>query len=411
MLKRVVIISDYAYVAGGVSKVAIASALRLAERGYEVLFASAVGPADERLTQAGIKVSCLNQADLLGDPSRMRALTRGLWNAAGQRLIDDVLADCAPAETVVHFHQWTKAFSPSVFASRRLKAFPRTLTHHDYFVACPNGGFLLYPQGRICDYRAMSAACVICNCDARNYSHKIWRVTRQMVQNALPDGPRGFAHQIFVSGFTRDILKPYLAPQAMLHVVGNPIDVAKGPRISAEANRDFVFIGRLSREKGGVLFAQAAKALGVPAVFIGEGECREEIAAANGSAEITGWVSGADVQQRLDRARFMIFPSLWYESQPLSVQEAQSRGIPCLLGDRSAAREMVADNETGLYFKNGDVEDLTRKMALLSDDALVRRLSENAYQRFWAAPRGIDAHVDNLLSVYDQVMRTHAQAA
>lgn len=411
MLKRVVIISDYAYVSGGVSKVAIASAVRLAERGYEVRFVSAVGPADERLTRAGITVSCLNQADLLGDPSRLRALTRGLWNSAGQRLVDGVLADCAPAETLVHFHQWTKAFSPSVFASQRLKAFPRTLTHHDYFVACPNGGFLLYPQSRICDYRAMSMACITSNCDARNYSHKMWRVARQVAQNALPNGPREQTHQIFVSGFTRDILKPYLAPHATLHVVGNPIDVAKGPRINAEANRDFVFIGRLSREKGGVLFAQAAKALGVPAVFIGEGECRAEIAAANPAAEITGWVSGADVQQRLDRARFMIFPSLWYESQPLSVQEAQSRGIPCLLGDRSAACEMVADNETGIYFRNGDVADLTRKMALLSDDALVRRLSENAYQRFWATPRGIDAHVDNLLAVYDQVMRSHAQAA
>ncbi|MCZ6774053.1 MAG: glycosyl transferase family 1, partial [Proteobacteria bacterium] len=78
MLTDIVIISDYAHVTGGSAKVAIESAIGLAERGLRVHFLSAVSPIDERLQAADVTVYCLEQRDVLTDPNRFRATLRGL---------------------------------------------------------------------------------------------------------------------------------------------------------------------------------------------------------------------------------------------------------------------------------------------------------------------------------------------
>jgi glycosyltransferase involved in cell wall biosynthesis len=410
-MQRVIIVSDFAQFQGGAAKVAMNSAVGLAARGIEVIFFCAVGPVHESLKTSGVVPHCLEQHEIIDDPSRVRAFKNGLWNTSAKDALGELLSKYSPDDTIVHFHQWTKALSPSVFSAKHLSDFPRTVTHHDYFVACPNGGFFQYPKGQICELKPLSMKCITSNCDPRHRAHKVWRMGRQYVQNSLKGGPGTFQNQIFVSKFTRDILQPYVDPKAALHWIGNPINVQKMDRVVAEKNEEFIFLGRFSVEKGGPLFAEAAKRLGVKAVFIGDGERRADIERANSDVEITGWVPSTVVEERLKRARFLIFPSLWYECQPLSVQECASRGIAALVGDRSAARELVTDQKTGLYFKNGDLDDLTEKLSLLRDDDRVRDLSTAAYESFWSGPRDIEFHVDELLAIYDRTVQDHKRAS
>ena len=55
---------------------------------------------------------------------------------------------------------------------------------------------------------------------------------------------------------------------------------------------------------------------------------RARVAAAAPSSEITGWLAPDEVKQRLQSARYLAFPSLWYECQPLATIEALLRGVP-----------------------------------------------------------------------------------
>src|SRR3546814_355534 len=70
------------------------------------------------------------------------------------------LATVDRRETVVHFHQWTKAFSPSVFAAVADRGIPAVVSMHDYFLACPNGAYFNFPRNAPCSLRPLSPACI-----------------------------------------------------------------------------------------------------------------------------------------------------------------------------------------------------------------------------------------------------------
>jgi glycosyltransferase involved in cell wall biosynthesis len=144
-------------------------------------------------------------------------------------------------------------------------------------------------------------------------------------------------------------------------------------------------------------------------VFIGDGEEREQILKSNGSAEITGWVTPQEVYARLAGARALVFPSIWYEMQGLTVAEAASMGVPSIVGDRSAAREYVQDGITGLYMRGASAEDLAAKLTMLEDDAILKRLSIAAYDDFWRKPNSIDQHLTHLEGAYRAVFSATAR--
>lgn len=163
-------------------------------------------------------------------------------------------------------------------------------------------------------------------------------------------------------------------------------------------------IGRLGSHKAPLLFARAASRLGLTPVFVGDGECREEILKENPTAVITGWCSSLDVMQHIKRARGLIFPSLWYETQGLVVLEAAAHGVPAIVSNNCAAREGVIDGVTGFWFASGNVDDLADKLHLLLDDARVSDVGRRAYNHYWENPTTLDRHVDELESVYRRIL-------
>ena len=113
-----------------------------------------------------------------------------------------------------------------------------------------------------------------------------------------------------------------------------------------------------------------------------------------------GWQDSAGVRKTLREARALVFPSLWYEGQPLTVLESLALGTPVITGNGSAGRESVIDGQTGLWFKQADIDDLAEKLKIMADDSVVSRLSNAAYDRYWAAPFSIARHCQRLEEVY-----------
>ena len=401
---RVVVVSDFAHVNGGAASVAIESAIGLARRGHEVSFISAVMPVDDRLGEAGVKVFCTGQHEILKDPNRLRATCQGLWNPQAARAFSCHLNGDGRENTIIHLHGWTKALSTSVVRAAVRRGFKTVCTLHDYFVACPNGGFFDHVSLRHCHRQPLSVSCITCNCDMRSYSHKLWRVARHVVQERVGSLPGGIDAFVVLSRLSCDILRPHLPREARVFEVLNPINACRLPPFEPERHAAFTMIGRLTPDKGGSLLARAAHDVGVSAVFVGEGLSRHEIATACPAATITGWVPKERVPGFLEKARALVLPSLWYEAQPLVVLEAASRGVPAIVSDGCAGRESLEDGVTGLLFKNGDVRSLASALRRMNDDAFVRRLGHAAYEKYWANPLTPERHVVRLEQVYDSVL-------
>jgi glycosyltransferase involved in cell wall biosynthesis len=371
LIERVVILNDFGSINGGAAQVAIASACGLARAGMQVDFFCGVGPVAPSLREAGVNVECLEQPDILTDPARLRAATRGIWNLQAAAALERMLKTCDRRATAVHIHGWTKSLSSSVFRAARTRELPTVLTLHDYFAACPNGGFFDYQRDEICTRQGMSASCAFAHCDARSFAQKVWRVARQGVSNIAARVPSDVQHVIYVSELSRRILKPYFGEDTHWHFVPNPVLVARGPRVRAASNRNFLFLGRLSAEKGAELFAAAATKAGVPARIAGDGERRGSIEQHWPSVTSLGWLSAEDAQRELGAARALVFPSRWYEVQGLVVHEALARGVPVLVARASAAASAIKDGETGLLFDAADVDSLASAMDGMRDDEQV----------------------------------------
>ncbi|HYL49479.1 MAG TPA: glycosyltransferase, partial [Stellaceae bacterium] len=120
---------------------------------------------------------------------------------------------------------------------------------------------------------------------------------------------------------------------------------------------------------------------------------------------VTGWQPRAEIRRHLARARCLVFPSLWYETYGLTVDEAASCGVPAIVSDISAAAERVEDGVSGWHFCSGDSADLVRCLKLIEDDALVRTAGLAAYDAFWRRGESADTHARRLIRIYRQAMQ------
>lgn len=411
----VVIVYDFASINGGQAKVAIESAIGLRRAGHRPIYFAAVGPVAPELRAAGIEVHCLDQMALVDRPSKVAALVQGTWNSAVAAELARLLAGLPRDRTVVHVHGWAKALSPSIGRAIRRAGLPALYTMHEYFQVCPTGGFYDYKRQSLCHLTPLSLPCWARPCDARSHTRKIWRNSRLAGANALTGFSEIFADYVVFSDFQKRIVAPHLPPRSDIHILANPIGIEDmGPRVAARADtgdRNFLFVGRLSPEKGPLIFAEAARRAGVRPVFVGDGPLADRLHTLYPEARLLGWHDGAGVRAAMRAARALVFPSIWYEGQPLTVLEAKALGVPVIVSDACAGREEVEDGATGLWFKSGDADDLARALAHLSDDAVADAMSAAAHAAYWANPRTLAAHTRGLEHLYRRALARQASPA
>jgi peptidoglycan/LPS O-acetylase OafA/YrhL/glycosyltransferase involved in cell wall biosynthesis len=400
----VVMLNDFCHVQGGASKVAIDEAVRLAHSGVEVIFVGATGPVCEELRSAPLTVHCLGQPQLLDVGRHPGAALQGLWNFKAARRVAEILRPLPADRVVVHLHGYTKALTTSpVLAARRL-GMPVICTLHDFYAACPNGAFFNYRKAQPCTLSPLSASCIATRCDKRAHMHKLFRVTRGLIQLAVGRFPASVEHYIALSERSAAILSPFLPRRAHLHRLPNPIDMPRIAPAPVAGNNTILCLGRLDEEKGVRLLAQVAERMGLAVTFVGDGPLRAEIEQIPGMM-VTGWVGMEEIRARLGRARCLVFPSLWYEAFGLTVSEAAACGVPAIVSDISAAAERIEEGVTGWRFRSGDGDDLARCLAMIADDALVGAAGEAAYRAFWSDSRSGERHVADLLRIYQAAVR------
>lgn len=388
----IVIVSDFGHVEGGAVAVAVKTALLLASEGRKVVFFCGEGPVCEDLALSDVETICLDMPSINSNPSRLDAIRNGIWNSHAYESFLGLLKRGDLKDAIVHVHTWTKVLSSAVFAAATENGNSILLTVHDYFSVCPNGGFYNYNEKRICERKPMSGSCICCNCDKRSYAQKLWRVARQARQDRwVRNNPK--VHYAFVSEYCRDILIPFLHSEYSYEVLRNPIDHLKCGDDRHEHDA-FLFIGRVSPEKGADLFCEAVTAIGAKGIVIGDGEMLAELQARYPQIEFTGWVKPEQMRLHgINRAIAMVQPSRLHETALLTPLQMLEQGVPCIVPDRCAARDYVEEGVNGLLFKTGDVEDLKRAMLEMLD----RQLSP--------VPIRIDdeEYLRNLINLYKKV--------
>ena len=315
-----------------------------------------------------------------------------------------MLAGLPPGPAVIHLHQWTRAFSPAILPVVFATGLPVAITLHDYFLACPNGVNCRFDRAEPCTLAPLSVRCVAAPCDPRSYAQKAVRVLRTALTRRAIRGRR--LHLVHVSDRGQATIAPFLPDGATHHRVDNPVAVERGPPAEIRDGARIAFIGRLTREKGADLVAQAAREADLPALFIGDGPLAAEVRGIAPQAELAGWLEAGEVRAMLGgEISAVVAPSRWYETGPLTVYEAAAVGVPALVSNRAGAAEKVRDGETGLVVEPA-VADLAAALRRLADPQAARRLGRAAYDRYWSAPLTPARHAARLQDVYEAMLST-----
>ena len=321
--KTVVIVNDFNFIQGGASKVAIETARILKEEGIKVYFFSAVYKNVDLID--GVEYISTNQNEALKEKNKLKGAINGIYNFKARNKMKTLLKALDRDTTIIHIHGWTKALSSSIFDIAFKMNFKVVLTLHDYFTACPNGGYFNYKQNKICKLKQLSAMCIKCNCDSRNYGFKIYRIIRQIVQNKVVKLNDRLKNVISISEMSEKILKSTLGENTKIKRIYNPIEFEKKQNIvTAEENEYYLYVGRISQEKGVDIFCEALTDLKKKGIVVGEGPLKNILKEKYPNINFVGWKDKENIGDYMKKAKALIFPSRWYEGAPLTPLEGFS---------------------------------------------------------------------------------------
>lgn len=364
MLKNLIIINDFDYVQGGASKVAIQTANMLAEanENLKIFFFSAVHSDESTLDEKVIKI-CTNQLEAMKQKNKLKGFINGIYNFKAKKELKKLLSTLNKEETIIHVHGWTKSLSSSVFDIAFKLKFKIVLTMHDYFTACPNGGYFNYKKNEICHLKPLSLKCIKCNCDSRNYFFKLYRILRQFVQNKIIKLNDKLTDVISISDFSEKILRKTLNENTRIHRVFNPIDLDKNiEKADYRKNNYFLYVGRVSREKGVDIFCEAVTQSDKNGIVVGDGSELSILKEKYTNINFVGWKNSEEVKKYMKGAKALIMPSRWYEGAPLTPIEALQYGIPIITSDCNAS----VDYMTGLNGEKFNIKKNNLKNILLN---------------------------------------------
>ncbi|MEZ5651343.1 MAG: glycosyltransferase [Burkholderiaceae bacterium] len=287
---------------------------------------------------------------------------------------------------LMHAHNVYHHLSPSVFAAATAADVPVVLTLHDYKLICP--AYNMLANGEVCEAckggrlhnvvrnRCIKGSIALSGLIAvESAVHRITGAYQRHVNRFV--SPSQFLIDKCVEfGWDRD----------RFSLVHNSID-AHEHELADQVGTRFVYIGRLSHEKGMTTLIDAATRSGVGLDVVGTGPLdqalRRQVADSNADIVFHGFQTGQALWDILRGARALVLPAEWYENAPISVLEAYATGKPVIVAAIGGLPEMVAHGQTGLVFESRNADALADALSQLAaaPDSNVREMGMAARAR------------------------------
>jgi glycosyltransferase involved in cell wall biosynthesis len=352
-----------------------------------------------------------------------------IWSRRWHREFRQMLQTSRP--DVVHIHNFFPLISPSVYYACRREGVPVVQTLHNYRLLCASAEF--YRDGKVCEeclhhglLRGVRYGCYqgskmgTAALSLMLGVHRRLRTWNNLVNCyvALTEFAR---HKMIEGGLPGDRIR--VKPNFVLPDPGSKETGTKETGFKEtfweQGNGGYaLFVGRLVKAKGVLSMMKAWEHLPrhIPLMIAGDGPCREQVEAELKSGKLPsvkylGRLSRPDTLATMKKARFLVFPSEWYEGFPVTIAESFACGIPVICSRLGSMQEIVTDGLTGLHFQAGDAEDLAKKVQWAWEhpeemDAM-GRLARREFETKYTASRNIEM----LEEIYEFAMASRGKMA
>ena len=306
---------------------------------------------------------------------RIRKGLKSIYSFEAQNRVRELIQITKPC--LAHAHNIYHHLSPSILGTIRREGLPVVVTLHDLKIACP--AYKMMTHDGVCErckngrlYNVIRHRCIHGSVTlsslvfAETVVHRILQSYDKYVNMFFV--PSRFNISKFVDWGWREDRFRYLP---------NFVDTASFVP-EYQPGESFVYVGRLSPEKGVATLLRAAQNIGAHLLIIGSGPeepaLRRLANQPGAQIEFLGFRQGEQLHGLIKQARALILPSECYENAPMAVLEAYALGKPVLGANIGGIPELIREGETGLTFASGSIESLSEAMTTmmqLSTEAII----------------------------------------
>ena len=314
---------------------------------------------------------------------------------------------------LVHVHNTLSVISPSVYYAAISRGVPVVQTIHNFRMVCPAA--LLYRNGETCE------ECLVHGLN-RAVKHGCYRNSRlQTLTSALilklhrMTGIYKRLNYICLTPFNREKLlearergkeifpgnriwvKPNFCPD--LEKPWKEVQEALPPR-----KKQFIYIGRLEKEKGLDLILEAWKGIEDAGLLIcGSGSlaewCKSFIQENRMTkVKLLGQVEPGRLIPLLQESQALIFASRWYEGFPMTIVESFRCGTPVIVNRMGNAASLVESGVNGLVFETNSHKAL--REAVIHWKGGMYTEARRTYEKLYTAERNYEM----LMEIYTAVL-------
>jgi glycosyltransferase involved in cell wall biosynthesis len=334
------------------------------------------------LKNAGVEVSLL---EFNNDKNTLLNVLQIPFNLASYNKTNTRIKEFKP--DVIHIHNLHFAGSPAVIYAARARKIPVVLTLHNYRLLCPSATLFyrgeLFTDSLNQEFPSSAAVKGVYRnsilltfwLSASMWLHQIlgtWKLVNKYIA-LTPHTKQLFLNSKLDYLGHKIIIKPNFCfpPKSVGNSTGNY----------------FIYVGRLSEEKGIDVLLSAFKKNNLLLKIVGSGPLEADVikaAVESKNIEFLGSLPPAEVALLLSNAKALIFTSQWYETFGMVIIEAFSAGVPVIASNIGHLQMTVKNGINGLLFTTGDTGSLNQKLEYFEALPLTSKLAyrKNALETY-----------------------------
>ncbi len=302
---------------------------------------------------------------------KMEAMFSIPYNLKAKKKFGQLLDDFKP--DIVHCFNIMTHISPSIMVAAKERNIPVVISHNDYKHICPN--YQLYRNGETCEackgHHYMN--CVKYRCAHNSLAFSTASAIELYVHHWMKVYEKNVTLHLFSCDYMAQKTEEFWNRKINKGKLMNPFNIPAKP-IMTEKGDYGLYFGRLVGEKGvDVLLKALSLAKDIPFVIVGNGPDEEHLRKIAQELELknvrfVGPKWGAEIDDFLSKAKFIVVPSLWQENFPYVILQAFAAGKPVIGSKRGGIPEMITPDRGFLYEAN-DFRSLANYMKLLWDNS------------------------------------------
>lgn len=309
-----------------------------------------------------------------------------IWNVGVAKKVQCKIKEFKP--DVVHVHNWHFAIGPLVF--RKINNFDVPIVHtvHNYRLLCPSA--ILLHKGRLFTdslQQSFPWNAVVNKVYRSSIGQTFWLAFIVWFHKKIGTWKKIDSY-VCLTPFAVGLFQQsnFGVLKERFYVKPNFTSLSKTLQFSDRQNH-FLFIGRLSEEKGIETLLNAFKELPFLLKIAGVGPLKDLVVnAVNNFPNIfyLGNLTSEEVTEELQKTQALIFPSIWYEGMPMTILESFSTGTPVIASNLGAMTSLISNGSNGFLFETGNSNNL--KDIITKYDTLTipekKEMESNAFQNY-----------------------------